>query len=236
MCTRTLCGLWGPWLYQDAPRAPIPFLVQSTSIMALRSIPSCPFSLLLPELRPLPPPPQHLLAGPLFMLPSWSLGFMFCPRTVRMIFLKWFDSNDFPVSYPLIACRIQLILLNVVCKTLHVLPLPSCLPVTWYTLCSNATKLPHLMQLAGACLKHLAGCPLHANSSFKNQLSGPLMQSSLINPDRVNQTLLCTATVANSYLNCCTLWIRDQLKGTDCILLLYLPLVPKRVQMCILDT
>lgn len=182
------------------------------------------------------PPPQHLLAGPLFMLPSWSLGFMFCPRTVRMIFLKWFDSNDFPVSYPLIACRIQLILLNVVCKTLHVLPLPSCLPVTWYTLCSNATKLPHLMQLAGACLKHLAGCPLHANSSFKNQLSGPLMQSSLINPDRVNQTLLCTATVANSYLNCCTLWIRDQLKGTDCILLLYLPLVPKRVQMCILDT
>lgn len=71
------------------------------------------------------PAPQHFLAGPLFMLLSWSLGLIFCPRTIRMIIIKWFDSSDFPVSYPLIACRIQLILLNMVYKTLHVLPLPS---------------------------------------------------------------------------------------------------------------
>ena len=60
MCTKTLCGLWRLWLYQDAPWAPTSFLIQYRPTMALKSIPCCPFSQMLPNFRPFIPIPTSL--------------------------------------------------------------------------------------------------------------------------------------------------------------------------------
>lgn len=50
---------------------------------------------------------------------------------------------------------------------------------------------------AGICLEPRTGCPMGSNPSFKNQINGPLMKSSLSTQAELTSTLLCTAAVAN---------------------------------------
>lgn len=122
--------------------------------------------------------------------------------------------REFRPSHPTISYLDQLLLpswsiclmfcpLQSILQTFHVFPLPPCLPL------SHLLHIPYVPTnttcdaVAGVCLEHLTGCPVHSNH--------PLKISSMVpwwylpwSTQAVNHTLLRTAAVANLYLSYCT--------------------------------